>query len=135
MSDTLITCNRGCGETQLVWKVINGKYKLFSWEDQLVHICNDGEIAKKSLRQKVTYKLLDQLGARELKEIPDATVYNETATKTQTDIPVNNINPSKCFTINTTASGIALTGDDKHNAIYLPKVAIPELIKALVDFI
>ena len=42
---------------------------------------------------------------------------------------------SKCFTINTTANGIALTGDDKHNAIYLPKVAIPELVKALMDFI
>ena len=39
------------------------------------------------------------------------------------------------FTINTTANGIAITGDDKHNAIYLPKIAVPELVKALMDFI
>ena len=39
------------------------------------------------------------------------------------------------FTITGTASGLAITGDDKHNAIYLPKVAVPEIIKALVDFI
>ena len=39
------------------------------------------------------------------------------------------------FTITSTSNGIALTGDDKHNAIYLPKVAVSELVKALVDFI
>jgi len=39
------------------------------------------------------------------------------------------------FTINSTASGIAITGDDKHNAIYIPKVAVSELAKALIDFI
>ena len=47
----------------------------------------------------------------------------------------NTKDASKCFTINTTANGISLTGDDKHNAIFLPKIALPELVKALMDFI
>ena len=72
MSDKLITCNRGCGNTELVWKIVNGKYKLFSWNDQLVHICNDGVEAPKKLREKTTFKILNDLDLREVREIPDA---------------------------------------------------------------
>ena len=38
------------------------------------------------------------------------------------------------FTITGTATGIAITGDDKKNPIYLPKIAVKELTRALFDF-
>lgn len=137
MSDKLITCNRGCGDTELVWKVINGKYKLFGWNDQLVHICNDGKVAELAIRQKATANVLNELGVREAREIPDAeTNFTKELKRINKEAPNKSvIDANKCFTINSTASGIAVTGDDKHNAIYLPKVAVPELVKALVDFI
>lgn len=137
MSDKLITCNRGCGNTELVWKIVNGKYKLFSWNDQLVHICNDGVEAPKKLREKTTFKILNDLDLREVREIPDAeTNFTKELKRIDKENSIKaSIDASKCFTINCTASGISLTGDDKHNAIYLPKVAVPELIKALIDFV
>ena len=84
----MVKCNRGCGATDLRWKVVNSKYKLFNKQEGLkLHVSEA------------------------------------------------NGDASKMFTINSTASGIAITGDDRHNAIYLPKIAVSELVKALVDFI
>ena len=127
-----IKCNRGCGATDLRWKVINGSYKLFG-NDSLLHICNDGLKASTEKKEQATAVILGELGLREPHEIPDAEEYipkkHKVNTKTTTD------DPAKMFTITGTASGLAITGDDKHNAIYLPKVAIPELVRALVDFI
>ena len=84
-------------------------------------------------KEQATAVILGELGLREPHEIPDAEEYipkkHKVNTKTTTD------DPAKMFTITGTASGLAITGDDKHNAIYLPKVAVPEIIKALVDFI
>ena len=127
-----IKCNRGCGATDLRWKVINGSYKLFG-NDSLLHICNDGLKASTEKKEQATAVILGELGLREPHEIPDAEEYipkkHKVNTKTTTD------DPAKMFTITGTASGLAITGDDKHNAIYLPKVAVPEIVKALVDFI
>ena len=133
----MIACNRGCGEEGLNWKVINGKFKLFGG-DNLLHICNDGKIANQSKREIATAKILTELGITDTALIPDAeeSIHVHTGPDKLTSLIVrSNIKPNKMFTINTTANGIAITGDDKHNAIYLPKVAVPELIKALVDFI
>ena len=94
----MVECNRGCGAMDLHWKVVNGKYKLFSFND-LLHMCHE----KQDLEAMAK--------AEALKD------------------------PAKLFTITSTANGIAITGDDKHTAVYLPKVAVPEMIKALVDFI
>ena len=131
----MVECNRGCGSTDLHWKIVNGKYKLFSYND-LLHMCNDGKISDKSAREKATAKILNELGILEPALIPKADNDNIESYKEE---PLHVIkvdgDPKKMFTINTTANGIAITGDDKHNAIYLPKVAIPELVKALVDFI
>ena len=128
----MIKCNRGCGATDLRWKVVNGSYKLFD-SDSLLHICNDGLKASTEKKEQATAVILGELGLREPHEIPDAEEYipkkHKVNTKTTTD------DPAKMFTITGTASGLAITGDDKHNAIYLPKVAVPEIIKALVDFI
>ena len=130
----MVECNRGCGALDLHWKVVNSKYKLFNHND-LLHICNDGEIAEESAMEKATAKILTELNLDEPAQIPipdipaakkDLSAWTRNAVTGDAD---------KCFTINTTANGIALTGDDKHNAIYLPKVAVPELIKALMDFI
>ena len=131
----MVECNRGCGAMDLHWKIVNGKYKLFSYND-LLHMCNDGKISDKSAREKATAKILNELGILEPALIPKADNDNIESYKEE---PLHVIkvdgDPKKMFTINTTANGIAITGDDKHNAIYLPKVATPELIKALVDFI
>jgi|TARA_Y100000034_G_scaffold107189_1_gene136508 hypothetical protein len=137
----MVECNRGCGSSDLHWKVVHGKYKLFNHND-LLHICNDGKIANKLSMEKATAKILNELGLLEPALIPMA------ETKSDADKDCENYHaqvdmeaiarakdPSKMFTINTTANGIAITGDDKHNAIYLPKVAVPEILKALVDFI
>ena len=136
----MVACNRGCGSADLHWKVVNGKYKLFSYND-LLHMCNDGVISDKSAREKATAKILNELGIREPAQIPKADKPTVNINKektlwvdTQHDT-ANNGDPKKMFTINTTANGIAITGDDKHNAIYLPKVAVPELLKALIDFV
>ena len=129
----MVECNRGCGALDLHWKIVNGKYKLFSFND-LLHMCNDGIIAEKPARERATAKILAELGINETSQIPIAEV-KEDNDKKGTQFIVTNKDPKKMFTINTTANGIAVTGDDKHNAIYLPKVAIPELIKALIDFI
>ena len=130
----MVECNRGCGALDLHWKVVNSKYKLFNHND-LLHICNDSVIAEESTMEKATAKILAELNLSEPTQIPVPDI--PAVKKERTAWVRNEVNgdASKCFTINTTANGIALTGDDKHNAIYLPKVAIPELVKVLVDFI
>lgn len=133
----MIACNRGCGEEGLNWKVVNGKFKLFGG-DNLLHICNDGKIADQSKREMATAKILTELGITDTALIPNAEEsihVHKGPDKLTSLIERSNVEPNKMFTINTTANGIAITGDDKHNAIYLPKIAVPELIKALVDFI
>ena len=142
----MVECNRGCGSIDLHWKVVNNNYKLFH-ENDLLHICNDGELSNKKIREKATAAILTELGLTEPAEIPAAEVYEANTNKkkkhngkpksNETLWPANNINSdaSKCFTITTTVNGIAITGDDKHNAIFLPKIAVSELVKALVDFI
>ena len=141
----MVECNRGCGATDLHWKIVNGKYKLFSYND-LLHMCNDGTISGKSAREKATAKILNELGILEPAMIPKADhIYTADLNvvshkkKPLKEKPLYVVktggDPKKMFTINTTANGIAITGDDRHNAIYLPKVAVPELVKALVDFI
>ena len=136
----MVECNRGCGALDLHWKVVNGKYKLFSHSD-LLHICNDGKVADKSAMEKATAKVLNELGILEPAQIPKADHIHISDDKVVSykEKPLYaieaNKDPSKMFTITTTANGIAVTGDDKHNAIYLPKIAIPELVKALMDFI
>ena len=138
----MVECNRGCGALDLHWKVVNGKYKLFGYND-LLHICNDGKLADQPSREKATAKILNELGIREPAQIPKADTPKPTVNvdkektlwiDTQYDVAANG-DPKKMFTITSTANGIALTGDDKHTAIYLPKVAVPELVKALIDFI
>lgn len=133
----MIACNRGCGSLDLKWKIVDTKFKLFGG-DNLLHICNDGNMAKLKIREVATAKILYDLGFSDCKEIPDAEATQPdkepiiTPTKIFAEVKID---PKHMFTINTTANGIALTGDDKHNAIYLPKIAISELLKALVDFI
>ena len=130
-----IKCNRGCGATDLRWKVINGSYKLFG-SDSLLHICNDGLKASTEKKEQATAVILGELGLNEPHEIPDAEEYIPKKHKTlKRDDNYGEFDPAKMFTITGTASGLAITGDDKHNAIYLPKVPVPEIIKALVDFI
>ena len=124
----MIKCNRGCGALDLRWKTVNGKYKLFNHND-LLHICNDGVQASELTQEKATASILE-LGIDEPRNIP---LTEETPGKKEL-ADVNN-DPKKMFTISSTASGLAITGDDKHNAIYIPKVAIPDIVKALVDFI
>ena len=125
----MVECNRGCGATSLRWKVVNGSYKLFNHND-LLHICNDGVEAPEDKQKIATAKILSELGIAEPAQIPSADhkPNHKGLVEVETD-------PAKMFTITGTASGLAITGDDKHNAIYLPKVAITEIIKALVDFI
>ena len=128
----MVKCNRGCGTIALHWKVVNGNYKLFN-NDDLLHMCNDGEAANLSAMEKATAKILNELGILEPAQIPLA------EEKEPINVEKNGYSddrdPKKMFTITSTANGIAITGDDKHTAVYLPKVAIPELTKALVDFI
>ena len=132
----MVKCNRGCGETNLHWKVVSGKYKLFC-DENLLHICNEGKKLGAHIRESATVKILNELGIKDVKEIPTPDVAESNGHKKQTDLVRDlDINDSsKCFTINTTSNGVAITGDDKHNAIYLPKVALPELVKALMDFV
>lgn len=132
----MVKCNRGCGVSNLHWKVINDKYKLFE-NDNLLHMCNDGIAAHSKQRETATIKILNELGIKDVKDIPSPDVPIK-ETRKQANLWMRNGDTgdaSKCFTINTTANGIALTGDDKHNAIFLPKIAVSELVKALVDFI
>ena len=134
----MIQCNRGCGATNLHWKIVNGKYKLFQ-NNNLLHMCNDGVAAHKTEMRRVTDNILEELGLNDPSDIPVAEVHEKKKSNKEEAIlwvpSKNTKDASKCFTINTTANGIALTGDDKHNAIFLPKVALPELVKALMDFI
>lgn len=136
----MIACNRGCGESNLHWKIVNGKYKLFQ-NNNLLHMCNDGVKSNKTEMRRVTDNILEELGLNDPKDIPVAEVYEKNGKKQAKEEATlwvaseDTKDASKCFTINTTANGISLTGDDKHNAIFLPKVAIPELVKALMDFI
>ena len=124
----MIECNRGCGASNLRWKAVQGKYKLFNHND-LLHICNDGVEATQAAQEKATAAILQELNISEPREIPLAE-----EKVIPTPIKVNS-DPKKMFTITGTSSGLAITGDDKHNAIYIPKVAVSELTKALVDFI
>ena len=136
----MVECNRGCGALDLHWKIVNGKYKLFNHSD-LLHICNDGKIADQSAMEKATAKILNELGILGPALIPkaDHVLAGNDKVVSYKEKPLyaieTNKDPRKMFTITTTANGIAITGDDKHNAIYLPKVAVPELLKALVDFV
>ena len=140
----MVKCNRGCGGVNLRWKVINGHYKLFN-DDDLLHICNDGKQASKDAQEEATASILQELGLLEAAQIPRAEVYipKEKNGKSDSHISIGmsslqkeaTLSPEKMFTISSTASGIAITGDDKHNAIYIPKIAVSEMIKALVDFI
>ena len=142
----MISCNRGCGRSNLQWKIVNNKYKLFE-NDGFLHMCNDGVVAHNDRRQKATLKILRDLGISDVRDIPDAETSNSkdkythtgddklVSLKEKTLFPEAQKDPKLAFTINSTANGIAITGDDKHNAIYLPKIAISELVKALVDFI
>ena len=134
----MVKCNRGCGATDLKWKVVNGKYKLFNY-NHLLHICNDGVQASKASQERATAAILNELGITEPAKIPlaDETYAAKEPIKKDANLYaiIANGDASKMFTINSTASGISITGDDKHNAIYIPKVAITELVKALVDFI
>ena len=132
----MIKCNRGCGATNLNWKVINGNYKLFG-NDDLIHICNDGVIEHSKKRKQVTAKILNDLKLSTITDLPDAETHVPTFLKNtlKQKEAFKDTDPAKMFTITTTAIGIAITGDDKNNPIYLPKVAIPEIVKALVDFI
>ena len=131
----MIACNRECGTSNLHWKIVDGKYKLFQ-KNNLLHMCNDGVVAHNTKMRQATDSILEQLGLSDPAQIPVAEIYEKKPKKETTLWAAGSLNddPSKMFTINTTANGIAITGDDKHNAIYLPKVAVPELIKALVDF-
>ena len=113
----MVECNRGCGHADLHWKVINNQYKLFG-NDGLLHICNDGVISNRVQREKVTGKILAELGVNNAKEIPSPDIEKKEHRK-EANLWMRSND----------------TGDDKHNAIYLPRVAVPELIKALVDFI
>ena len=134
----MVNCNRGCGATDLRWKVVQGKYKLFNNND-LLHICNDGVQASELAQEKATVSILNELGITEPALIPAADVAANNKLLIQKDLNLHvgeaNGDASKMFTINSTASGIAITGDDKHNAVYIPKVAVSELAKALIDFI
>ena len=136
----MIECNRGCGTKNLHWKIVNGKYKLFQ-NNNLLHMCNDGVAAHKTEMRRVTDNILEELGLSDPSDIPVAEVYEKKSKKEARKDSIlwvankDTSDASKCFTINTTANGVALTGDDKHNAIFLPKVALPELVKALMDFI
>ena len=104
-------------------------------------MCNDGVKSNKAEMKRVTANIVEELGLSDASDIPVAEIYEKNGKKTvkeQETLWVDSKDTgdaSKCFTINTTANGIALTGDDKHNAIYLPKIALPELVKALMDFI
>ena len=53
----MIECNRGCGASNLRWKAVQGKYKLFNLND-LLHIFNDGEEANKTVQKKATAAIL-----------------------------------------------------------------------------
>ena len=132
----MVECNRGCGISDLHWKAVNGKYKLFNNND-LLHICNDGKLASVDSMEKATARILTELNLSEPAQIPVAEINDWNVKKKDLNVYVAKADgdPKKMFTINTTSNGIAITGDDKHNAIYLPKVAVPELLKALVDFI
>ena len=138
VGEKMIQCNRGCGAENLHWKIVNGKYKLFQNND-LLHICNDGVKSNKAEMKRVTDSILEELGLTDPSDIPIAEVYEKNNSKKEEATlwvaTKDTKDASKCFTINTTANGIALTGDDKHNAIFLPKIALPELVKALMDFI
>ena len=132
----MVKCNRGCGADNLRWKVVNGSYKLFNYND-LLHICNDGTQASEKAQRKATKVILDDLGLKEPASIPEANdkPFVSNVPRTQTLWEATDSDPKRMFTISGTATGIAITGDDKHNAIYLPKMAIAEIVKALVDFI
>ena len=136
----MIQCNRDCGTSDLHWKIVDGKYKLFQ-KNNLLHMCNDGVKAHNTKMRQATDAILEQLGLKDPKEIPVAEIYEKNGKKQKKEEATlwvaseDTKDSSKCFTINTTANGISLTGDDKHNAIFLPKIALPELVKALMDFI
>jgi hypothetical protein len=109
-------------------------------------MCNDGVKSNKAEMKRVTDNIVKELGLTSPSEIPVAEVYEKKMdggkqkeevliATAGTWVDTKPIESSKSFTINTTANGISLTGDDKHNAIFLPKIALPELVKALMDFI
>ena len=128
-----IVCNRGCDTAGLHWKYPDGKYKLFDRND-LLHVCEDGKIKPEVYRIKATESILEDTGIKEPAMIP---LPHNGVTEVQIPIPklIKKKNSKKSFTITTTATGIAMTGEDTNTAIYIPKVAVTDMIKALVDFV
>ena len=80
----MVECNRGCGEANLHWKVVNGKYKLFC-DENLLHICNEGKKLGAHIRESATVKILNELGIKDVKEIPTPDVAESNGHKKQTD--------------------------------------------------
>jgi len=131
----LVTCNRGCGTDNLHWKYPEGKYKLFD-ENDLMHICEDGVIKNTTYREKATANLLKDLVIDEPANIPLPHDKEKKVPIKQIKLPrTYTKEPSKTFSITTNATGIAITGNDTHTAVYISKPAIRELTKALVDFV
>ena len=127
-----VTCNRGCGTEDLHWKCPDGKYKLFDNQD-LVHICEDGEVKPYIYRKKVTASIVKELGFNEPAQIP---LPEERAKKVPIkQLKITEPKPSRTFSITTNSTGIAITGNDSHTAIYVSKPAVRDLTKALVDFV
>ena len=130
----MVTCNRGCGMNDLHWKIADGNYKLFD-NTNVMHICNDNIVADYGVRKNATKKLVSVLGLTDASEIPCAEIQKSTK-KSKKQVEILPEKPSDSyFTITTTSNGIAITGDDKNNPIYLPKIAVKELTRALFDFI
>jgi len=125
-----VTCKRGCGTDGLHWKVIKGKYKLFDNTD-LIHICNEGKAVSRTAQKKATVKMLSNYGAETVAEIEGEKKDNGIETQQYKLIPDED---KHYFAISSTSSGIAITGDDKNTPIYIPKIAVKDLARALFDF-
>jgi hypothetical protein len=134
----MITCNRGCGVNNLHWKIADGNYKLFDTTN-IMHICNDNIVADYGIRRNATEKLVTTLGLTDASEMLCAEIQENTTKpkkKAKQQVEILSEKPGEnYFTITTTSNGIAITGDDKNNPIYLPKIAVKELTRALFDFI
>jgi hypothetical protein len=129
----MVQCNRGCNATGLHWRTAESKFRLFD-KDNLMHICNDGVEAHSDLRNKATDNLLSSLGLDNVDQI-ECVEPEKKYKKKETLYAIDAKKPSDSyFTITGTATGIAITGDDKKNPIYLPKIAVKELTRALFDF-
>ena len=129
----MVQCNRGCNASGLHWRTAENKYRLFD-KDNLMHVCNDGVIAHSDLRNKATNNLLTSLGLNSVEEIECVEPEVKQKRKPTLHTIAQDKPSDSYFTISGTATGIAITGDDKQNPIYLPKIAVKELTRALFDF-